>query len=278
MSETFRNGSKLWYSVDGEGEPLVLIGGFALLHNQFDFCNDILRSADIQTIHWNYRGSGKSDWSLTEPLTLDGWVEDLKAVLDDAGISKTSIWCTSTSTPIGMRFASKYPDRMKSLITYPYYKVDQYWRNVFEAAFWVADVFGITQLSRVFAGVVLSPKTLYTPDHFKYEKWAAPNYEANVNMTTFKELMNTLSSIDLTSDIPRIKCPTLLLMGNESALNDDASMVSASFQKLIDDFLALKSDAEVQAVKGAGSTYCMITNPEETCSLVIDYLKKTCKK
>jgi hypothetical protein len=88
--------------------------------------------------------------------------------------------------------------------------------------------------------------------------------------------MNTLSSIDLTSDIPRIKCPTLLLMGNESALNDDSSMVSASFKKLIDDFLALKPDAEVQAVTGAGSTYCMITNPEETCSLVIDYLKKTC--
>ena len=92
-------------------------------------------------------------------------------------------------------------------------------------------------------------------------------------MTTMKELMETLSSIDLTSDVPRIQCPTLLLMGNESALNDDESMESASFDKLIGDFLALKPNAEVQAVKGAGSTYCMITNPEETCELVINYLK-----
>lgn len=274
MAEVMRNGVRLWYDVQGSGEPLTLIGGFALLHNQFDFCNSILHDANIQTIHWNYRGSGKSDWSLTEPLTLEGWVEDLRAVLDAAGIEKTSIWCTSTSTPIGMRFASKYPDRMKNLITYPYYKVDDYWRNVFHAAYWVAHVFGITQLSRVFAGVVLTSKTLYSEHHFKYEKWAAPNYEANVNMTTMKELMDTLSSIDLSSDVPRIKCPTLLLMGNESALNDDESMESASFDKLIRDFLALKPDAEVQAVKGAGSTYCMITNPEETCALVIDYLKK----
>ena len=274
MSETFRNGTRLWYQVDGEGEPLVLIGGFALLHNQFDFCNDILQGAGIQTIHWNYRGSGKSDWSLTEPLTLEGWVEDLKAVLDAAGIEKTNIWCTSTSTPIGIRFASKYPERVKKLITYPYYKVDDYWRNVFHAAYWVAHVFGITQLSRVFAGVVLSPKILYSEKHFTYEKWAAPTYEANVNMTTMRELMDTLSSIDMTSDVPRIQCPTLLLMGNESALNDMENMESASFDKLISDFLALKPDAEVQAVKGAGSTYCMITNPEETCELVINYLKQ----
>jgi len=274
MTETYRNGVQLWYDVAGDGHPLVLIGGFALLHNQFDFCNDILRDAGVQTIHWNYRGSGKSDWSLTEPLTLEGWVEDLRAVLDAAGIDKASIWCTSTSTPIGIRFASKYPDRMKTLITYPYYKVDDYWRNVFHAAYWVAHVFGIAQLSRVFAGVVLTPETLYSEKHFTYEKWAAPNYEANVNMTTMKELMETLSSVDLTSDIPRIHCPTMLLMGNESALNAEESMQSASFDKLVGDFLALKPDTEVQAVKGAGSTYCMITNPEETCSLVIDYLNK----
>jgi len=274
MAQTFRNGSKLWYEIKGGKEPLVLIGGFALLHKQFEFCDPILHKSDIKTIHWNYRGSGLSDWSITEPLTLEGWVEDLKAVLDDAEIEKASIWCTSTSTPIGIRFASKYPERMKTLITYPYFKVDQYWRNVFHAAYWVAHVFGITQLSRVFAGVVLSPKTLYGPEHFKYEKWAAPIYESNVNMTTMKELMEALSVIDLTSDIPRIKCPTLLLMGNESALNDKESMESASFDKLIADFTKLKPDSQIKAVKGAGSTYCMITNPEETCDLVINFLKE----
>ena len=59
-------------------------------------------------------------------------------------------------------------------------------------------------------------------------------------MTTMKELMDTLSSIDLTGDVPRIKCPTLLLMGNESALNDEESMQSASFDTLVGDFLKLK--------------------------------------
>jgi hypothetical protein len=44
-------------------------------------------------------------------------------------------------------------------------------------------------------------------------------------------------------------------MGNESVLNDDESMESASFDKLIGDFLALKPDAEVQAFQGPGSTH-----------------------
>ena len=274
MAEVFDNGTKLWYDVQGEGDPLTLIGGFALLHNQYDFCNDILREAGHQLIHWNYRGSGNSDWSMPEPFTLERWVDDLKLVLDDAGIEKTSIWCTSTGSVLGLRFAAKYPERMNALIAYPWHKTDEYWCNVFTAAYWVANVFGITQLSRVFAGVVLSPDVLYSQDHFTYEKWAAPNYEKNVNMTTMSHIMDLLSSVDLTSDIPRIKCPTLLLMGQDSALNEDESMESASFDTLTTEFLALRPETELAAVKGAGSTYCMITKPAETSQFVIDYLKR----
>ena len=272
MAEVFDNGIKLWYDVQGVGDPLTLIGGFALLHNQYDFCNQQLLDAGHQVIHWNYRGSGNSDWTMVEPFTLERWVDDLKLVLDDAGIEKTSIWCTSTGSIVGLRFAAKYPERMNALVAYPWHKTDDYWRDVFTAAHWVARVFGITQLSRVFAGVVLTQETLYSEDHFTYEKWAAPNYERNVNMTTMGNLMDVFSSVDLTHDIPRIQCPTMLLMGQDSALNEDESMESASFDKLTTDFLALRPDTKLTALRGAGSTYCMITKPEETTQAVIDYL------
>ncbi len=272
MAEVYDNGIKLWYDVKGEGDPLTLVGGFALLHNQYDFCNQQLLDAGHQVIHWNYRGSGNSDWTMTEPFTLERWVDDLRLVLDDAGIEKTSIWCTSTGSVVGLRFAAKYPERMNALVAYPWHRTDDYWRNVFTAAHWVAKVFGITQLSRVFAGVVLAPETLYSEDHFTYEKWAAPHYERNVNMTTMSSLMEVFSTVDLTHDIPRIKCPTMLLMGQDSALNEDESMESASFDTLTTDFLALRPNTELTAISGAGSTYCMITKPKETTQAVIDYL------
>ncbi len=273
MAELTDNGIKIWYDVQGSGDPLTLVGGFALLHNQYDFCNQQLRDAGHQVIHWNYRGSGNSDWTMVEPFTLERWVDDLKLVLDDAGIERTSIWCTSTGSIVGLRFAAKYPERMNALVAYPWHKTDDYWRNVFTAAHWVARVFGITQLSRVFAGVVLAPETLYSEDHFTYEKWAAPHYERNVNMTTMGNLMDVFSNVDLTHDIPRIQCPTMLLMGQDSALNEEEGMESASFDKLTRDFLALRPNTELRAISGAGSTYCMITKPEETTGAVIEFLK-----
>jgi len=49
---------QIWYEVTGKGQPIVLSGGFGLLHNQWDFVRDIL-AKDFQVIDWNYRGAGK---------------------------------------------------------------------------------------------------------------------------------------------------------------------------------------------------------------------------
>ncbi len=274
MSHVTVNGTRLWYQLHGKGPVLVPIGGFALLHNQFDFCREMIVDAGYSVLDWNFRCSGNSDWTMVEPFTLEQWVEDLRAILDDAGLNQVMVWGTSTGSIIGQRFAAKYPERMRALVTYPWFRSDRTWQDIFTTAEWVARVYGIRQLSRLFAGVVLSPKTLYTEDHFKYEKWSGPVYEKNVNMTSMRSLMDVLSNVDLTGDIPRIQCPTMLLMGNDSALNDDEDMESASYDKLVRDFLALKPDAKVQAIPNAGSTYCMITNPKETVELLLPFLDK----
>ena len=134
MSNTRRNGSNLWYEVSGDkGSAITMIGGFALVDDQFEFCNQYLLPHH-KLLHRHYRGVGKSDWSMTEPYSVEGWVDDLAAILDDAGIDKTSIWCTSTGTSIGVRFASKYPERVNALITYPWIRADQTWKNIFTAA------------------------------------------------------------------------------------------------------------------------------------------------
>ena len=36
------NGVKLWYDLNGSGEPLVVSGGFGLLHDQFAYIRDLL--------------------------------------------------------------------------------------------------------------------------------------------------------------------------------------------------------------------------------------------
>jgi pimeloyl-ACP methyl ester carboxylesterase len=275
---TRADGIKLWYEIKGKGDPLVLIGGFALLHNQFEFCEEMLLKAGFQLINWNQEGAGNSDWSMTRPYTVEGWVDDLKCVLDHSGHKKVYLWSTSTGTAIGIRFAAKYPQLMAALITYPWFKSDLGWKRIFDAAFAVADVFGIETLAKVFATVVLPESIRYTPDHIKYEKWSQPTYKRNVNMTTLRNVLDALSNVDLTADVKRLKCPTLLLMGNDSALNKDEKMKSSSYDYLINEFRALKPETEVATVLGAGSTYCMITRPKDTSQLLIDWVRKLKKK
>ena len=272
MATVERNGANLWYQVLGQkGSPLTLIGGFALVDDQFEFCNKYLLPHH-RLVHWHYRGVGKSDWSMTEPYSVESWVDDLAAVLDDAGVEKTSIWCTSTGTSIGVRFASKYPYRMNALVMYPWIRSDQTWKDIFTASYWVASVFGVDQLSRMYAGVVLPPDLLYSAEGVEYEQWAKKKYIENVNPTTIKNVLDAYANLDLTSDIRGLQCPTMLLMGNDSALNADSNLTSASYEGLLSDFLALKDDVKIATIEGAGSTYCMITRPDDCCTAVVDYL------
>lgn len=274
MPMTRVDGANLWYDIQGKGDPLVLIGGFALVDDQFEFCNRYLAKHHT-LIHWHYRGVGKSDWTMTEPYSVERWVDDLAAILEHAGIPKVSIWATSTGSVIGTRFASKYPERTRALITYPWVKADAGWRDIFTASYEVARVFGVRQLSRLYAGVVLPADLLYSKDGVEYEQWAKERYVENVNPTTIKAVLDALSNVDLTGDIRGLKCPTLLLLGNESALNSKKDRLeSAAYDTMVKGFTSLKRNVEIATIKGAGSTYCMITKPKACSDAVIRYLAK----
>ena len=82
LSMTFaeNDGHRLWYDVQGSGEPLTLIGGFALLHDQFEICLPNLHKYGYKTVNWNYRGSGHSDCTLVKPYSVEDWVEDMRAL------------------------------------------------------------------------------------------------------------------------------------------------------------------------------------------------------
>lgn len=276
MRKAARDGIDLWYEVAGKGETLVLIGGFAMVHEQFAFSMEHL-NRHFRTINWNYRGVGRSDWSMTEPYTVEGWVEDLRAVLDAARVRSAHVWATSTGSAIGVRFASKYPARVRSLVTYPWIRTDQFWRDIFDITHRVGSTFGVGALSKLFYSVVLGGDAQYSPDAIRLERWMAGSFERNVNPATLRNVADAYANVDLSGDARRLRCPTLLLMGDEGPVGATKSLETTTFGSLVGEFLRLKPDAEVAAIHGAGSTYCMITKPRETCQIVIDFLKRTSK-
>ncbi len=71
MSYVEDHGVRLWYSIEGSGEPLVLTGGFGCLQNQWEWIMQYLTS-NFRVINWNYRGAGQSDRMWAEDIPLIG--------------------------------------------------------------------------------------------------------------------------------------------------------------------------------------------------------------
>jgi pimeloyl-ACP methyl ester carboxylesterase len=271
MSFAISHGSRVWYETSGHGEPLALIGGFGIVQNQFDRARPYL-DPHFTSVHWSFRGTGLSDWTQAGPVSVDGWADDLRAVLDAAGIERTHVWATSTGSAVGIRFAAKYPERVRSLITYPWFRSDEAWKDIFDTTWRVARSFGLFTLARVFAGVILPRHTLHESGGIDFENFETEAFERNINPRTLETQMRALMDVDLTGDVRRLQCPTLLLMGADSPLNAEDALKSASHDTLVREFVALRPDAQVVGIPDTGSTYCMITDPEKTCRYVREFV------
>ncbi len=66
-------------------------------------------------IHFDKRGTGSSD-RFSEVNGIDERVEDLRAVMDHAGIDRAHLFASSEGGPMAILFAASYPERVESLI------------------------------------------------------------------------------------------------------------------------------------------------------------------
>lgn len=104
----------LYYQEKGEGEPLLLLHGNgengAYFGNQVAYFSDRYRVITVDT-----RGHGKSPRG-TAPFTMAQFAMDLQKLMEKLEIHKAIILGFSDGANIAMKFALKYPDRVKALI------------------------------------------------------------------------------------------------------------------------------------------------------------------
>lgn len=104
----------LYYQEQGEGEPLFLLHGNGedgtYFVNQLSFFSNRYRVIAVDT-----RGHGKSPRG-TAPFTMEQFAVDLQKLMDRLQISEAVILGFSDGANIAMKFALKYPHRVKALI------------------------------------------------------------------------------------------------------------------------------------------------------------------
>ena len=104
----------LYYQEKGNKEPFILLHGNgedgSYFKNQIDYFSDRYRVIALDT-----RGHGKSPRG-TEPFTIEQFSNDLYDFMENLEISNAVILGFSDGANIAMKFAMKYPNKVKALI------------------------------------------------------------------------------------------------------------------------------------------------------------------
>ena len=109
-----QNGVKIYYETHGSGDPLILIEGLAQQVSMWKYQIKGLKNL-FKLITFDIRGSGKSD-KPQSGYSLDLFVEDTKAIIDQLNLEKPNILGVSLGGFIAQTFTVKYENLINKLI------------------------------------------------------------------------------------------------------------------------------------------------------------------
>ena len=126
------------YQAFGDGPiNLVMVPGFVSNVENYwdepDFARFLTRLASYaRVVTFDKRGTGMSD-RVAELPGLDQRMDDLRAVMDAAGMEQAAILGISEGAPLSILFAATYPDRCRALVLYGSFSRFSYWFPTEEA-------------------------------------------------------------------------------------------------------------------------------------------------
>jgi 3-oxoadipate enol-lactonase len=106
------NGTRLYYEMAGEGEPLLLIHGFALDTRVWDDQFDVF-AQQYRVIRLDLRGYGRSALPAAESYRH---VDDLKTLLEHLGLQRATLIGLSMGGGVGIDYALTFPETVRALV------------------------------------------------------------------------------------------------------------------------------------------------------------------
>jgi len=227
------NGTELYCHVIGSGEPLVIVhGGPGLDHSYFlPHLNSL--AAKYKLIFYDQRASGRSSLDVdTTSITIANFVEDLEAIRKHFTIEKMNLLGHSFGGFIVMNYAIKYPENLRSLMLI---NSNPPTRELFQSAS-LLDASRITREDSIKFGEILSSEEMSNGDPVAIEKLMNLSFQRqffnrdfadslNLSITDrfmkssqlLGNLNNDLVSFDLTNDLRKVTCPSLVIYGDNDA-------------------------------------------------------------
>jgi class 3 adenylate cyclase len=197
------------YQVVGDGPvDLVSVGGPAS-HIDLEWENPITERAlerlasFTRLLRFDRRGTGLSD-AVERPPTLEQQMDDLRAVMDAAGLQQTALWGASDAG-LGAMFAATYPERLTALILWGVTArgADVVTPETSERMLDAMEHYGEGRFVEVYAPSRVGDR--------QFEEWWARYERAAASPGMARKILELLLQSDLSDILPTIRVPTLVL-------------------------------------------------------------------
>src|ERR1700730_5605462 len=271
------NGTELWYSVEGDGEPLMLFPGLGLDHTYYRLGEPLLKNK-FKVVLIDPRGIGQSPKEPPDKVTYtpELWADDFAALARHLGFQRANILGSSLGGAMAMAFAEKYPNLTQALIVIGgFSQLDRALETNFRLrqkiiaklgmGEEIADFMGLSTMSREFMDTDAGLAVM-SANQANVRNNSPELYNAFLNSILWwvRRLPNQQNEPLFTTRLKNIKCPTLVIAG------DNDYFIPTFFSKIIAYNIP---GAEYQEVKNGGHIP-FIEKPEETAALVTDFLYK----
>ncbi len=236
---------KVWYEIVGDEQAIPLIvlhGGPGYPHDYLQPLEDL--ADDRQVIFYDQLGCGNSDITTDTSLwTLDHFVRELQQLIKELGVEKYHILGHSWGAALAVAFAHTKPAGLMSLILSDSYISTPHWVRDAQRLIGTLpedmqaalknkeeDPDGYKQARKeYYASFVMRLNDYPEPSALADKKMNRELYRYMWGAEEFQP-DGTLSDLDLTSQLPEITVPVLLLCGRY----DEATPESAQeFQQLL---------------------------------------------
>ncbi len=206
------NGTRLTYELQGRGPAVTLVHsiGLSTRHGWREQVPVLARQYTV--LSYDIRGLGESEPG-TAPLTVDTFVEDLVEVLARLKITRTALLGISLGGIIAACTASRHPDLVSALVM-----VSAPARQTPEGARRLKRRNELIAAQGMAVAVDEQIATHFSPEfaaaHSDLMDWYRATYLAN-DPDVYRRIMDHLSELDITADLGRIRCPTLVVAGED---------------------------------------------------------------
>jgi pimeloyl-ACP methyl ester carboxylesterase len=217
---------RIAYATVGQGYPLVKAANW-LNHLEFDWQSPIWRplldelARDHFLVRYDERGNGLSDWDVDE-LSLDVFVSDLEAVIEASGVERFALLGISQGGPVSVAYAVRHPERVSHLILYGAYARGWNRRGEKPEVLEVRDAMqtlvrlGWGRNNPAFRQLFTS---LYVPGATPEQaEWFTELQKISTSPENAVRLMTTLSNLDVSELLEKVRTPTLVLHRRDEAV------------------------------------------------------------